>query len=465
LDGTWEKNINLTESPALAATARYDEQEDLTTSTNTTDGSSAVNFTATPDDGCYGIAWNISLINDVTLNLIGLDSFDLDHWESPALASGCIGAAAVTATGTATASSTSIALLGPPTGFTTAAIPTSTAVASSGGGSCDSVTCPDDDKATCNNGAELFTVSCEVVYETEQLANLNFETLGECINACATTYAGTCRGVSFFSWAWVDPSSPEYQFLEEEGGISNCYPFATASTPVEGYQANSGWSAVITTVSKRSQTPELQRHPRQFRRDDTANATASNSTLDTVAIEDTTGALLLNPGIDGNLFMSLSNSTTNITALNNGSSFMADYTHNIVYGDTQGRLLHYYPAEMTAVNASRLRLAAWGSIPIGAQLVEFAPITIGTDTMLVAFDTLGNFYWPFMCGFEGSLNKVFLVQDLHQGADLLKSADLQFIVTGGIAESCGPLALEAQGLAGFSMGAGTANSTAPAANR
>lgn len=427
----------------------------MTTSTNVTDPGGN-NFTDTPDDGCYGVAWNISIINDVTLNLIGLDSFDLSHWESPALASGCIGAAVASGTGTATATvaPTTISLLAPPTGISTASAPTGTPVAT-GGGSCDSVTCPDSDSQTCNNGAELFTVSCEVVYSSEQLANLNFETLGECIAACATTYAGVCHGVSFFGWAYVDPNSPEFEWEDFE---ANCFPFAVASNPAVGENANGGWSAVITSVSKRD---EPKARPHRFRRD--TNSTSTNTTapsvtpsvLSTVTIADSTGSLLLQPGIDGNLFVSVADSTTDISPLTDGVSFMADYTNNIIYGDTSDRLLYYYPAEMSTVAASRLRLGAWGSIPLGAQLIEFAPLTVGRTNMLVAFDTLGNHYWPFMCGLEGALNKIFLVADATKGAALLESADLQFTITGGIVESCGPLALEADGLTGFELDTGS----------
>jgi hypothetical protein len=113
---------------------------------------------------------------------------------------------------------------------------------------------------------------------------------------------------------------------------------------------------------------------------------------------------------------------------------------------------------MSTVGASRLRLASWGNIPIGAELANLVPFSSGADTVLVAVDSLGNYSWPFVCGVQEQLNKDSLVKDAGSGAKTLESPDLTYTVIGGVASSCAPLALTMQGLTGFD-GAGSSNRT------
>lgn len=91
LDGAYKKNINLTETPALVATARYEAETNTTFNRNGTTGEHCRSVDLTPATQCLGVAWNITAVNDVTLGLLGFDTFNLDHLESPALAHGCIG--------------------------------------------------------------------------------------------------------------------------------------------------------------------------------------------------------------------------------------------------------------------------------------------------------------------------------------------------------------------------------------
>ncbi|OOQ89640.1 hypothetical protein PEBR_07322 [Penicillium brasilianum] len=100
---------------------------------------------------------------------------------------------------------------------------------------------------------------------------------------------------------------------------------------------------------------------------------------------------------------------------------------------------------MSAVEASHLRLGAWGEIPNTANLINLVPMSDGSEDILVAIDTLGNYYWPFVCAIQDQLNKVFLVQDYEMGASVLEGADLVYTVAGGVASNCSALALEAEG--------------------
>lgn len=177
-----------------------------------------------------------------------------------------------------------------------------------------------------------------------------------------------------------------------------------------------------------------------------SNSTSSDDSTGTVTITDTTGALYLNPSINGSLFVSLVSDTTDLTTLTGGYQFAADTTEGLILGDSASRLLYYFPDTMSAVGASRLRLGAWGEIPKTANLINFVPMSTGSEEILVAIDTLGNYYFPFVCGIQDQLNKVFLVADVDTGASVLESDDLLYTIVGGVASNCSVLALVASGL-------------------
>jgi hypothetical protein len=177
-----------------------------------------------------------------------------------------------------------------------------------------------------------------------------------------------------------------------------------------------------------------------------SNSTTSYDSTGTVTITDTTGALYLNPSINGSLFVSLVSDTTDLTSLTGGYQFAADTTEGLIMGDSASRLLYYFPNTMSAVGASRLRLRAWGEIPKTANLINLVPMSTGSEEILVAIDTLGNYYFPFVCGIQDQLNKVFLVADVDTGASVLESDNLLYTVVGGVLSNCNVLALVASGL-------------------
>ncbi len=120
----------------------------------------------------------------------------------------------------------------------------------------------------------------------------------------------------------------------------------------------------------------------------------------------------------------------------------------LVNGDSNDRLLHYFPDEVSSLGASRLRLASWDKLPVGSRLVNLAPVTPTsgpvTEPLLVAIDPAGDYLFPVMCAIENQLNKVFLVKDMSETAlAALEAEDLKFVLTGGQASDCGPLALTA----------------------
>ena len=60
-----------------------------------------------------------------------------------------------------------------------------------------------------------------------------------------------------------------------------------------------------------------------------------------VTIMDTTVTLLLNPSVNGSLFISPASSTANLSVLTDSIGFAADMTYNVDFGDSLPRLLYY----------------------------------------------------------------------------------------------------------------------------
>jgi hypothetical protein len=173
-------------------------------------------------------------------------------------------------------------------------------------------------------------------------------------------------------------------------------------------------------------------------------------------IRDTTGSLQLHPAINGNLFLALTDTTEELNLLTNNVVMGAmvlppdSPVPYLINTDSTERLLHYFPDEVSHVGASRLRLAAWEKLPVGSRLVSLAPIPLPsggsvTEPLLVAIDgATGDYLFPVMCAIEGQLDKVFLVKDVSDAAlRALEAEDLKFVLTGGQASQCGPLALTA----------------------
>ena len=124
-------------------------------------------------------------------------------------------------------------------------------------------------------------------------------------------------------------------------------------------------------------------------------------------------------------------------------------------GDGADRHLHYFPAEVAALGATRLRLAPWDKLPKTSKLLSLVPIPVDVDgaalEVLVGISAAdGSYLFPVMCAIEGQLNKLFLVtEEVWKSEEALKGAlgegeggeDVKFILTGGKASQCVPLAL------------------------
>lgn len=170
----------------------------------------------------------------------------------------------------------------------------------------------------------------------------------------------------------------------------------------------------------------------------------------TATVRDTTGALELYPSNNGNLFVAPVGSAEELELLTNGTALVAitmpdnaDIPYAVA-GDSGDRLLHYFPDEASRLGASRLRLATWDKLPLGARLINLVPVTSDSSdaSMLVGIDSEGAYLFPVMCAIENQNNKMFLVKDTSESAlQALEADELRFVLTGGAASKCVPLAL------------------------
>ncbi|KAI5258101.1 hypothetical protein E4T42_00655 [Aureobasidium subglaciale] len=209
-------------------------------------------------------------------------------------------------------------------------------------------------------------------------------------------------------------SSAASSFLTSTSSIlSSTSPTTSTKIPTS--------SPVTSTASLTlSSSSTMSRSSTSSSASSSASAVADNST--NIVITDTTFQLQLTSSDDGNLHMS-----PNFTAAN----FASDGV--IALGDSDGDLFVYYPDMMSAYGASRFRLAGWGEIPHGARLLTLTPFKSGQTTVLMAVDTLGNFFFPVLCAFETAQQaKVFLVKDPTADLSFIADPALRFIMTGGV---------------------------------
>ncbi|KAH8896904.1 hypothetical protein GQ53DRAFT_890380 [Thozetella sp. PMI_491] len=188
----------------------------------------------------------------------------------------------------------------------------------------------------------------------------------------------------------------------------------------------------------------------------TTNATASNSSISgrsrrsvgpkalnfgTATVLDTTGSLALYPGVNGNLLVAAAsgNAAQNLSILTGNTTLTAVTIYGngtaagarpslFIGGDSAGRVLHYFPDELAALGASRLRLAFRDSLPLGSRLAGLVPShTPQHEGMVLAFDASAGGTPPpatvgrkplylVICDIADQINRVFLVQDSSTAA-------------------------------------------------
>jgi hypothetical protein len=147
---------------------------------------------------------------------------------------------------------------------------------------------------------------------------------------------------------------------------------------------------------------------------------------------------------DGTDFISLMDSTSSfsLTACSVGNLYyqpkvgnetLADYPCSTLFqsiqknviADGPGRILHYYKNTMSKLGVSCLR-------------VSDEDDDLESPDTFSAFDSNVNQFFPVFCAYAHAIMppKVFVVNNVTTGLDILQSPDLEFIVTGGLIDDC-----------------------------
>lgn len=500
LKGKYDKEIKLVDTPGVRASLEYDFTNEVNNGEVNTD----------PEDGCYGIHWSVGMVNTLVLDLsdIKQGTYTLDEYDAPVFASGCVGENLSIAPPATT--------VAPPSGGTTSVPPS--------GADCGSLSCPGSDGQTCSSSGAAFQISCGLIYADVLYRVARTNNAAACVNICATD--DLCVGANFFGqmfgampdcmmyrggapssaapaniiWSYRKVSSPHkkrIQLLDRApttlttiASISQTSSAGTVAGTATGTASGNVQAKILADTLTRTASPaatdpatdtsvaSVTASATTTKTDASTTATATDATSTAtstsspddgphesspVVLKDATGQLLINPHVNGSLFVSAADSTVSMDSLTNGASFMADVTRPLVTGDSVSRILYYFPSTITAVGASRLRLATWDAIPLGAEMITLFPVVTSTgSTVLVPMDSMQNVFYPFVCDIKGQLNKIFLVSDKDSGAATLMDSDLEYTVVGGVAQTCVPLAMVAEHLPGWSApGATTSNKATP----
>jgi hypothetical protein len=114
----------------------------------------------------------------------------------------------------------------------------------------------------------------------------------------------------------------------------------------------------------------------------------------------------------------------------------------VMYGDSNERVFHYFPSTMNSMGVSRLRLATWANLPKTSRIITLTPITVKNKSMVMAVDAQGKSFWLFACAIQGQVNKIFIVNDYKTAAATLQGKNAEFTVTGGQASNCKPVSFK-----------------------
>lgn len=145
-------------------------------------------------------------------------------------------------------------------------------------------------------------------------------------------------------------------------------------------------------------------------------------------VDSVNGSYQLSAGSDRNLYLEA-------VDVSSESGLFAS-VDGVYGGDFVGRWFYTYPAEMAAMNVSRIRLADTTNFPNGTMLVGLVGVSSGGNSFYVAATTEGDIYYLAACNIQGQNSKVFLVQDPVAGLATLQTAAASWTITGGVVSSC-----------------------------
>ncbi|KAF4549188.1 Hypothetical protein D9617_23g006030 [Elsinoe fawcettii] len=331
-----------------------------------------------------------------------------------------------------------------------------------------------------------YKISCGVTYDDNDIVQKDgMKNLEECLNSCDST--DSCIGVSYayggyygsnpacflksaqnanprnasaFSFsvdsAFLITTRGSRKMKRSKNGKAHLSTTTTSSILVSTVIADSSVTNTVSSLTTAVSVVTTKGKKGSFSTYTSSLTstvtTSSNQSLETahpniladvvlnVTITDASKTFQLLPGDDGSIYLS-----TNYTADSATTPFV--YEDGIITADIRERYFLYFPDLMSTYGASRFRLAKWGKIPIGARIITLMPLTVDGKTVLVATDTLGNYFFPITCAYDGNANlKVFLVKDSSGDLSFMTDKMLRFVMTGGVVSECNPVSLTADGV-------------------
>lgn len=166
-----------------------------------------------------------------------------------------------------------------------------------------------------------------------------------------------------------------------------------------------------------------------------------------ISLYDSSEEFLLSSCGNGNLYMQLNENLTSLDAQGCGTLFAYDSETELIYADGAAQLFYYYPEEMSATGVSRLRHSAIESVPNNVESIFFEPNVpeddgsdgeLPSDPIYVARTADSSYFATAVCLFADPTlpAKIFLIEDLEKGIEMLKSPDIKYSITGGDVTEC-----------------------------
>ncbi|KAI4724435.1 hypothetical protein E4T49_07826 [Aureobasidium sp. EXF-10728] len=441
------------EIPALSLKRAISLIEQPSLYGNLTVAASTANVAPASDTCNNGIEYFANLQNDVNFDFLGLKTFTLNHYDSPPLLQGCksfgSSSSAVSAESSATPSGdvTSAATTGEasapattgdadatPTSGQTTADPTSDASAMPTTTDDSASTAPvTSDAATQTTDSTAPTTTDDTASTTDPASQGSTDTLTTTTPAPEATSTGETIADERRRSIFVRRDNSTVSASSGDDVIAN-----DTEDTFDATDNSDETNDVVSDDSSSTDGAEFE--------DDTSKAlslSADQQTEDGITFDtliDIQKTFQVVPGTDGNLY------TASYTAGSPSDAGLFAESQNVIIGDDEERVLHYYPDEMAAYNVSRIRLSSGTEIPKTADAIALSPIDYdnsdGTPSAYFAVTTKKDVYSLVLCNFaNGADSKIFIVND-QSGLDTLQNnANVKYTITGAPVKDCSPLAV------------------------
>ncbi|RSL42218.1 hypothetical protein CEP54_015559 [Fusarium duplospermum] len=415
--GPLSRDVGLIDEPSIKGVAQVAASIGLEDGNKFSAGFSEIN-------GCTGISTQISWRNQLYIDLIGLKTIPLHDTQDRPLARGCIslpGRPSATGTGTRSIEAT-----------TGSSNPSGTTEPTKTGDATASVE-PTSNQSGNPSGA------------AEPVGTVEPTDAGGPVATADPATPGDSMG--------TEPSSPAQPGADDQGGDgqagANEQPGSNEDTPTRRIRARQATSTEASSTG--SPEPDTDSSDTGFDLTSRVENGTSDLSYDLKSFGNkpynlTAGfevALIVDPDAR-NMLVSCANGNAYVFSVegedNPNCSEMWASKEDVVVFDGAERLMHYYNNSMAATGVSRLRLEDETDIPSGGVVVAFAPYFPDPESeeyFFVAVDPNENIFYPIVCEFENDAgSKLFLAEDPDEGAEMLKSPDLIFSVTGGKVTDC-----------------------------